>query len=214
MLKLYHLEQSRSLRILWLLEELGLDYELKTYSRDPETLRAPASLGERAPMPKSPIIEDDGRVLVESGAIIDYLTEVKANGELAHGPESSHYPEYRQWLHFTEGSLMCPLVYHLIASAMGCEHEGLQSFTDGEIATYLGFLTRQLERHDYLVADAFSAADVQMSFPLEFAEARGVLKDYPVLQRYLQRLQARPAYRRAREKGGNYDLSVFSLGVA
>ena len=214
MLKLYHLEQSRSLRILWLLEELGLDYELEIYSRDPETLRAPASLGERAPLPKSPIIEDGDRVIVESGAIIDYLTEVKANGELAHGRESPHYPEYRQWLHFTEGSLMCPLVYDLIASAMGCDHEALQSFTDGEIATHFGFLARHLAHHDYLVADAFSAADVHMSFPLEFAEARRGLKDYPVLQRYVQRLQARPAYRRARDKGGNYDLSVFSLGVA
>lgn len=211
MLKLYHLEQSRSLRILWLLEELELDYELEIYSRDPETMRAPTSLAERAPLPKSPIIDDDGRVVVESGAIIDYLTQIKAGGRLAYGPESPHFTKYRQWLHFTEGSLMCPLVYHLIAPAMGCDHEGLKGFTDGEIATNLGFLQTHLDRHDYLVADSFSAADVHMSFPLEFSEARGILRDYPTLQRYIRHLQERPAYRRAREKGGNYDLSLFSI---
>lgn len=104
-----------------------------------------------------------------------------------------------------------PLVYPVIAPAVGGRHEALQAFTDGEIATYLGLLQAHLKRHDYLVADAFSAADMHMSFPLEFAKSRGVLQDYPVLQRYVQRLQSRLAYRRAIEKSGNYDLSLFAI---
>ncbi|MDN5939149.1 MAG: glutathione binding-like protein, partial [Salinisphaera sp.] len=188
-----------------------LDYELVTYSRDPETMRSPPELGEVHPSKKSPIIEDDGRIVLESGAIVEYLTQVKAGGRLAHGPDSPDYVDYLQWLHFTEGSLMSPLVYNLIAAAMGCDNEGLQAFTDGEIATLLDHADTHLRAHEYLVGNEFSAADVHISFPLEFAQAQGILKAYPALQTYLQRLQDRPAYQRARDKGGNYDLSMFNV---
>lgn len=212
MLKLHHLEQSRSLRILWLLEELELDYELVTYSRDPETMRSPPELGAVHPMKKSPLIEDGDHMVLESGAIVEYLTQVKAGGRLAHGPGSTHYVDYLQWLHFVEGSLMCPLVYHLIAGFTGCDNQGLRDFIQGEIATLLSHVDDWLGQHDYLVGDAFGAADVMMSFPLEFTQAMGLLQPYPALDRYVQRLQARPAYQRARAKGGNYDLSVFRTG--
>lgn len=214
MLKLHHLEQSRSLRILWLLEELDLDYELEIYSRDPETMRSPPALRAVHPSAKSPLLEDGDRTIFESGAIVEYLTQVKAGGKLAYGPDSEHYTDYVQWLHFVEGSLMSPLVYKLIAAAMGADNEGLQGFTDGEIATHLGQLAGHLRTRDYLVADTFSAADVHMSFPLEFAEAQGILAPYPELEAYAQRLQARPANQRARDKGGNYDLSIFNLDSA
>lgn len=212
MLKLHHLEHSRSLRILWLLEELGLDYELVIYSRDPETLRSPPELEAVHPMKKSPLLEDGERMILESGAIVEYLTQVKAGGHLAHQPDSPHYVDYLHWLHFVEGSLMCPLVYLLIAKFTGCDNGGLRDFTQGEITTLLRHVDANLHEHAYLVADAFGAADVMMSFPLEFAQAQGVLQPYPALGRYVQRLQGRPAYQRARAKGGHYDLSIFRVG--
>jgi glutathione S-transferase len=171
-------------------------------------------MGQTLPMAKSPIIEDDGQCIVESGAIIEYLTQIKAGGRLAHGPDSPHFAEYQQWMHFVEGSMMPPLVYDLISAATGTDNEGLTGFIQGEADTAFAHAEQRLARHDYLVADAFSAADVNISFALEFGEARGRLGGYPALQAYLARLQDRPAYKAARAKGGNYDLSIFGAGVA
>lgn len=204
MIKVHHLNNSRSQRILWLLEELALPYEIVKYQRDATTNLAPPELKAIHPLGKSPVIEDDGRVIAESGAIIDYLATKHGGGKLAVAQSDPAWVDYLHWMHFAEGSAMLPLMLSLYTGRLGEAGAPLQPRIASEIANHLGYMNAHLKGRDYLVANRFSAADVQNSFTLEAANAFGRLADYPELSRYLAALQARPAYRAALEKGGVY----------
>jgi glutathione S-transferase len=220
MITVHHLEQSRSQRVLWLLEELGLAYEVKRYARDPKTSLAPPELMQVHPLGKSPVIVDDGQALAETGAIVEYLVD-KAGGRLrphAGTPELLHY---RYFLHFAEGSAMPPLVMALVFRrirqarvpffvkpiARGIADRVMAEFVQPNIDRQLKFLEGELAQRPWFAGTEFTAADVQMSFPLEAAGSRGGLdKRYPQLLAWLERIHARPAYRRALEAGGPYSL--------
>ena len=205
MIQVHHLNNSRSHRILWLLEELGLDYEVIGYRRDPVTNLAPPELKRIHPLGKSPVVVDDGRVVIESGAIVDYLIQTHGHGRLAPAMGSADWPAYVQWLHFAEGSAMLPLMLGLYCGRIGeAAAPGLPRIKS-EVANQLGYLDASLEGRNYLVGTDLTGADIQMSFVLE--AARGQLAHFPNLVRYLAALQARPAYGRAVERGGPYDLA-------
>ncbi len=202
MLKLHHLINSRSHRILWLLEELGLECELVVYPRDPKTGFAPPELKAIHPLGKSPLLEDNGRIITESGAIIDYVVRHHGGGRLAPAPDSAEYDTYVQWLHYAEGSAMLPFILGIYLGRLGEASAPLQPRVSSEMKNHLGYLAGALEGRDYLLGDTFSAADIQMSFVLEAARPSGLLESFPVLGAYLERLHARPAYQRAVQRGG------------
>jgi len=205
-LKLHHLVSSRSQRILWLLEELGLDYELVIYPRDPKTGFAPPELKAIHPLGKSPVLEDDGRVLAESGAIIDSVVRRHGQGRLAPAPDSAEYDAYVHWLHYAEGSAMLPFILGLYAGRLGEAGAPLQPRISSEVKNHLGYISGALGERDYLVGNSFSGADIQMSFVLEAARASGALESFPNLGAYLERLHDRPAYQRAIQRGGPLHL--------
>ncbi|ATB35953.1 glutathione S-transferase [Cystobacter fuscus] len=206
MLKLHHLVNSRSQRILWLLEELGLDYELVIYPRDPKTNFAPAELKAIHPLGKSPLLEDDGRVLAESGAIIDSVVRRHGQGRLAPAPDSAEYDAYVHWLHYAEGSAMLPLILGVYMGRLGEAGAPLKPRISSEVTNHLGYISGALGKRDYLVGNDFSAADIQMSFVLEVARSSGALAPFPNLGAYLERLHGRPAYQRAIQRGGSLDM--------
>ncbi|OAE13721.1 glutathione S-transferase [Pseudomonas simiae] len=204
MITVHHLNNSRSQRILWLLEELGLPYEIKRYQRDPKTNLAPPELKAINPLGKSPVIEDGALVLIESAAIIDYLIRRHGQGRLQPDPATATYDKYVQWLHFAEGSAMLPLMLNLYVGRLGEAGAPLHPRIESEVANYLGYLNDVLADTPYLVGDELSGADIQMSFIGEIAKAQGKLQAYPNLSAWVQRFQARPAYRKAVEQGGEY----------
>ena len=204
MITVHHLNNSRSQRILWLLEELGLPYEIKRYQRDPKTNLAPPELKAIHPLGKSPVIEDGGRVLIESAAIIDYLIRRHGAGRLQPDPATATYDTYVQWLHFAEGSAMLPLMLNLYVGRLGEAGAPLHPRIESEVANYLGYLNDTLGQTPYLVGEELSGADIQMSFIGEVAGAQGKLPAYPHLAAWVKRFQARPAYRKAVEQGGEY----------
>ena len=204
MIIVHHLNNSRSQRILWLLEELGLPYEIKRYQRDPKTNLAPPELKAINPLGKSPVIEDGALVLIESAAIIDYLIRRHGQGRLQPDPATATYDKYVQWLHFAEGSAMLPLMLNLYVGRLGEAGAPLHPRIESELANYLGYLNDVLADTPYLVGDELSGADVQMSFIGEIAKAQGKLQAYPNLAAWVQRFQARPAYQKAVEQGGEY----------
>ncbi|WP_017255030.1 glutathione S-transferase family protein [Pseudomonas tolaasii] len=204
MITVHHLNNSRSQRILWLLEELGLPYEIKRYSRDPKTNLAPAELKAINPLGKSPVIEDGSLVLIESAAIIDYLIRRHGQGRLQPEPSTAAYDKYVQWLHFAEGSAMLPLMLNLYVGRLGDAGAPLQPRIQSEVANYLGYLNDVLANTPYLLGDELSGADIQLSFIGEVAGAQGKLQAYPNLVAWVQRFQARSAYRKAVEQGGEY----------
>jgi glutathione S-transferase len=204
MITVHHLHNSRSQRILWLLEELGLPYEVKRYQRDPKTNLAPPELKAINPLGKSPVIEDGALVLIESAAIIDYLIRRHGQGRLQPDPATATYDKYVQWLHFAEGSAMLPLMLNLYVGRLGEAGAPLHPRIESELANYLGYLNDVLADTPYLVGDELSGADVQMSFIGEIAKAQGKLQAYPNLAAWVQRFQARPAYQKAVEQGGEY----------
>ncbi|WP_158154062.1 glutathione S-transferase [Pseudomonas sp.] len=204
MITVHHLNNSRSHRILWLLEELGVPYEVKRYQRDPHTNLAPPALKAINPLGKSPVIEDGPHVLIESGAIVDYLIRRHGEGRLQPDPATATYDEYVQWLHFAEGSAMLPLMLNLYVGRLGEAGAPLHPRIEAEVANYLGYLDQALGLTPYLVGDDLSGADIQMSFIGEVAKAQGKLPAYPNLAAWVQRFQARPAYRKAVEQGGEY----------
>ncbi len=221
MIIVHHLNNSRSQRILWLLEELDLEYEVKRYDRDPTTMLAPESLRAVHPLGKSPVITDGALTLAESGAIIEYLVDRYGDGRLAPPIGTPERLRYLYWLHYAEGSAMPLLVLRLIfnkieASPMPFFVRPIarlivdrvrQSFIDPQIALHLGYLEAELEKNLWFVDSEFTAADIQMSFPLEAAAARSGLDiSRPKLMDFLERIHARPAYRRALERGGKYEL--------
>ncbi|MPR05349.1 glutathione S-transferase [Pseudomonas sp. MAFF 212408] len=204
MITVHHLNNSRSQRILWLLEELGLPYAIKRYERDPKTNLAPPELKAINPLGKSPVIEDGALVLIESAAIIDYLIRRHGQGRLQPDPATATYDKYVQWLHFAEGSAMLPLMLNLYVGRLGDAGTPLHPRIESEVANYLGYLNDVLADTPYLLGDELSGADVQMSFIGEIAKAQGKLQAYPNLAAWVQRFQARPAYREAVEQGGEY----------
>lgn len=216
----HHLNNSRSQRVLWLLEELGLPFEIKHYQRDPQTMLAPPALFAVHPLGKSPVITDNGVTVAESGAIVEYLVKQYGAGRLMPSDEAGQR-RFTYWLHYAEGSAMPPLLLALVFSrvakapapffvrpiARAIADRVRRGFIDPQLKLHLDFMEAELAKSTWFAGAEFSAADIQMSFPVEAAAARGGLKqDRPHLWDYLQRIHARPAYRRALEKGGPYDL--------
>jgi glutathione S-transferase len=207
--------------VLWLLEELGLPYEIKRYQRDPRTMLAPPELKRVHPLGKSPVITEDGRTIAESGAIIEYLIERHGRGRLVPAPGTDGKLRYTYWLHYAEGSAMPPLLLKLVFSrietapmpffarpfARKIARTGQKTFIDPQIRLHLDYLEGQLSPQGWFAGDEFTAADIQMSFPLEAAAARtGLDGTHPRLAAFLKRIHARPAYQNALDRGGAYDL--------
>ena len=205
MIEVHHLNESRSRRITWLLEELGLDYTLVQYQRNPQTRLAPPELMAIHPLGKAPVIRDGEKVIFESGAIVDYLIRRHGNGRLAPAYGTDEYDRYAQFLHYAEGSAMLPLMLGLYCGRIGEAAAPVLPRIKSEVANHLGYLDASLEGRNYLVGTDLTGADIQMSFVLE--AARGQLAHFPNLVRYLAALQARPAYGRAVERGGPYDVA-------
>jgi glutathione S-transferase len=214
LLTLHHLENSRSHRILWLLEELGVAYEIKRYARDAKTSLAPPELLRVHPLGKSPVVTDGDLTIAESGAIIEYLVERYGKGALIPPPGSPERQRYTYWLHFAEGTAMPPLLMKLVFNriengpmpffarpiARGIARKVKGGFIDPNLERIVGYIDAELGRHPWFAGDEFTAADIQMSFPVAAAAAR--VRALPNMARFLERIQARPAYRRAIEKGG------------
>ncbi len=206
MITVHHLNNSRSQRILWLLEELGVDYQIAFYERDALTRLAPAALKAVHPLGKSPVITDDGRTIAESGAIIEYLASRHGGGRLTPAPGSQAALDYLHWMHFAEGSAMLPLMLALYTSRLGEAAAPLAPRIMSEVANHLDYMEGALSDRPYFAGNDFTACDVQMTFVLEAAAAGGRLATYPRLTEYLDRMQARPAYQRALDRGGPYTL--------
>ncbi len=217
----HHLENSRSQRVLWLLEELEVPYELVRYERNPETMRAPPELCKIHPLGKSPLVTIGDTVLAESGAIVEHLVEAYGQGQLRPEPDTEDHRRYRFWLHYAEGSLMPPLLVRLIFNKLATSPVPFflkpvvktivrkvdTAFTSPEIAKHAEFIDNELTGREWFAGDQFSAADVQMSFPLEAMMARqSPGARTPKISAFLERIHARPAYRRALERGGPYEL--------
>lgn len=221
MITVHHLNNSRSQRILWLLEELGAGYEVRRYERDAQTMLAPASLRAVHPLGKSPVITDGDVTMAESGAIIEYLVDRYGAGRLAPAPGTPERLRYTYWLHYAEGSAMPPMLMSLVFNrlrtapapffvrpvARGIADKVMTSFVSPQIKLHLDYMEGELGKSRWFAGEEFSAADVQMSFPLEAAASRGGLDaSRPRLTDFLARIHERPAYRRALEKGGTYEL--------
>jgi len=221
MIIVHHLNNSRSQRILWLLEELGQPYEIKRYQRDAKTMLAPPELRAVHALGKSPVISDGDLTLAESGAIVEYLAGKYGDGKLVPAAGTPERLRYSYWMHFAEGSAMPPLLMKLIFDRMesgpmpffarpiarAIARKGKSSFVQPNIDRILAYMDEELGRHEWFAGIAFSAADIQMSFPLEAAASRGGLdENRPKLCAFLRKIHARPAYQRALETGGKYQL--------
>lgn len=221
MITVHHLNNSRSQRVLWLLEELGVAYEIKRYERDAKTMLAPPALKAVHPLGKSPVISDGHRVVAESGAIIEYLVDRYGGGRLKPAPGSEEALRYTYWMHYAEGSAMPPLLMKLIFDrveagpmpffvrpiAKAIAGRAKRSFIEPQLKLHLDYMEAELGRSEWFAGDEFTAADVQMSFPLEAAAVRaGLDASRPKLHAFLQRIHARPTYQRALERGGKYDF--------
>jgi len=204
MIVVHHLENSRSQRVLWLLEELGMPYEVRRYERNRKTMRAPAELKRVHPLGKAPVIEDQGRVIAETGAIVEYLVE-KAEGRLGPPPNRDSVLRYRQFLHYAEASMMPPLFGLLIVNRLGWLGRPARRPLLAMFAEHLDWLEIELAGRPWFAGEEFSAADIMMSFPLEISRERGGLgSERPNLVDWLERIHARPAYAAALQKGGPY----------
>jgi glutathione S-transferase len=217
MLIVHHLNNSRSQRVLWLLEELALPYEIKRYQRDPKTMLAPPELRAVHPLGKSPVITDGDVVVAETGAIVEYLVE-KAGGQLRPAAGTPERLRWTYWLHYAEGSLMSPLLLKLVFNVMPARSPLLlrgvvrmiagraqTDFVDPQLKNHFNYLENELGKFEWFAGKDFSAADVMMSFPLEAGSVRaGAFNERPRLKAFVERIHARPAYRVALEKGGPY----------
>lgn len=210
MITVHHLNNSRSQRIVWLMEELELDYILVKHQRDPQTYMAPPNLKAIHPLGKAPIIEDQGIAISESGAIIEYIVNSYGKGQLVPEKNSLDHMRYLEWLHYVEGSATGPLMFQLLARIAGCEHEGLSAIINYLKATNLTYIEAQLADKEFVVGNTFTAADIQLTFLLEMIEATGEIQSYPSANAYLLRMQQRSAYKKAIEKGGAYSLRDFA----
>ncbi len=219
MITVHHLENSRSQRVLWLLEELELDYEIRHYRRDPRTSLAPPELRAIHPLGKSPVVTDEGLTIAESGAIIEYLIECYGAGRLAPATGTAEHLRYRYWMHYAEGTMMPLLVMSLIFNrveqapllirpiAKAISRQVKSAYLGPNLTANLDYLEAELGQHEWFAGNEFSAADIQMSFPLEAAAAR-VARDQnrPAIGRFIERIREREAYQRAMEKGGPYEF--------
>ncbi len=219
MITVHHLENSRSQRVLWLLEELELDYEIRHYRRDPRTSLAPPELRAIHPLGKSPVVTDEGLTIAESGAIIEYLIECYGAGRLAPATGTAEHLRYRYWMHYAEGTMMPLLVMSLIFNrveqapllirpiAKAISRQVKSAYLGPNLTANLDYLEAELSQHEWFAGSEFSAADIQMSFPLEAAAAR-VARDQnrPAIGRFIERIREREAYQRAMEKGGPYEF--------
>jgi glutathione S-transferase len=221
MIVVHHLNNSRSQRILWLLEELGLEYEVKRYERDRKTMLAPASLRKVHPLGKSPVITDDGQTIAESGAIIEYLVGRYGNGRLIPAVDTPERLRYTYWLHYAEGSLMPlvllklvfdriekePMLFFIRPIAKGISGSVKSTFIEPQTSLHLDYIEAELGKTEWFAGNEFTAADIQMSFPLEAATARaGLNANRPKIINFLNSIHEHPAYQRALERGGVYDL--------
>ena len=204
MIEVHHLNNSRSQRVLWLLEELGLPYEIVRYQRDATTNLAPESLKKIHPLGKSPVIKDGSVVVIESGAILEYIVRKYGKGRLAPAEDSPEWPRYLQLLHYAEGSAMLPVMLKLYLSRLGEAAAPLAPRVTSEIENHFGYLDRELGDADFFVGKELTAADVNLSFPIQAARLLHGLDKFPNLARFLDRVHARPAYKRALERGGPY----------
>jgi glutathione S-transferase len=207
MIVVHHLNDSRSQRVLWLLEELSLPYEIKQYQRNKETRLAPPELMAVHPLGKSPVITDNGRTIHESGAIVDYLLRRYSGGKLRPDATSADYEAHQQWLHYAEGSAMLPFLLKLYVSRLGDAGAPLSARIESEIALHLGFVNQALAGKEWLVGDHLTGADIMMSFVGEIAGARTSRAAYPQVDAWVKRFQARPAYREAVKRGGPYTFA-------
>jgi glutathione S-transferase len=221
MIVVHHLNNSRSQRVLWLLEELGVLYEIKPYQRDRKTMLAPPELRAVHPLGKSPVISDGALTLAESGAILEYLADRYGAGRLAPPPGSPERLRYTYWMHFAEGSAMPPLLMKLVFDrirsapmpffvrpiARSIADRALNAFVGPNLERNLDFMESELAKSEWFAGARFSAADIQMSFPLEAAGVRGGLDERRArLMEFLKKIHSRPAYQRALERGGKYEL--------
>lgn len=200
----HHLNNSRSQRILWMLEELGLPYEIRHYQRDAKTMLAPPALRKVHPLGKSPVLEDDGRMIVETGAICEYLVE-KGDGRLGPPAHRDDALRYRQFLHYAEGSMMPPLLVLLVVNRIPLMGKTAAKRIQPMIDVHLDYVERELAERPWFAGQEMTAADIMMSFPLEAARGRaGLGPSRPATMAWLDKVHARPAYRTALEKGGPY----------
>lgn len=221
MITVHHLNNSRSQRVLWLLEELELPYEIKFYQRDAKTMLAPPELRRIHPLGKSPVITDGDLVIAESGAIIEYLTGKYGHGRLVPAADTPARLRYTYWLHYAEGSAMLPLLLTLVFNqiarapmpffvkpvARGIVDKVKKSFINPQLKLHFDYIESELARNEWFAGAEFSAADIQMSFPVEAACARGGIGEtHPRMMAWLKKVQAQPAYQRALQKGGPYAL--------
>ncbi len=204
MLTVHHLNDSRSQRILWLLEELGAPYELKHYQRDAKTRLAPPELTSIHPLGKSPVISDGDLKIAESGAIVDYLIRKYGQGRMMPQAGTRDYEAYNEWLHYAEGSAMLPLMLHLYVSRLKEAGAPLHPRIDSEIANHLGYVDGALKGRVFFVGDTLTGADIQMSFVGEMAAVFDKLAPFANLAAWLKRMHARPAFKRSIERGGAY----------
>lgn len=220
MITVHHLNNSRSQRVLWLLEELGVLYEVKRYERDKTTMLAPKELKAVHPLGKSPVITEDGRTIAETGAIIEYVLERHGKGRLIPPPGTDERLRYTYWLHYAEGSAMTPLLLKLIFTRLPENAPGLlrglvksiaskanERLADPQIRTHLDYWDSELSKAEWFAGNEFSAADIMMSFPLEAAAARASAKSRPMVKAFLDRIHERRAYQAALKKGGPYDYA-------
>jgi glutathione S-transferase len=220
MITVHHLNNSRSQRILWLLEELGVPYEIKRYQRDAKTSLAPPELLQVHPLGKSPVITDEGLTVAESGAIVEYLVERYGKGALVPPPGSPEKLRYTYWLHFAEGTAMPPMVMKLVFNriergpmpffakpiAKAISQKVKTQFIDPNLQRIVSYMEAALAKSEWFAGDTITGADIQMSFPVEAAVARAKGLPMPNLTRFLERVHARPAYKRALERGGEFAL--------
>ncbi len=202
MIEVHHLSESRSRRITWMLEELGLPYEVITYQRDAKTRLAPPELMQIHPLGKAPVLRDNGEVLIESGAIIEYLVRQYGNGRFAPEMRTPDYNRYIQFLHYAEGSAMLPLMLKLYVSRLGEGGAPLQPRIQSELTNHLGYLNAELTDRDYFVGNELSGADVQLSFVAQMAVKSAGRETFPHLTRFVDMIDARPAYQRAIGRSG------------
>ena len=200
----HHLNNSRSQRILWLLEEIGAPYEVKYYDRDPVTNLAPPELLAVHPLGKSPVIEDNRRVITESGAITEYLCERHGGGHLVPERGSDDHISHLEWLHFAEGSAMTPILLRIYTARLGEAAAPLEPRIAQQLDAHFGYMESRVGESGHFIGDSLSAADIMLSFHAEIAIMQGMAPRYPKLAAFVNACHERPAWRRAREKGGAY----------
>ncbi|MDK1285814.1 glutathione S-transferase family protein [Pseudoalteromonas umbrosa] len=202
MITVHHLNESRSTRVIWLLEELKMPFEVVHHQRDENTKLAPSSLGKVHPLNKAPVIEHNGHVLCESGAVLEYILDQSSEGLLRPAKEDDTYYAYLEWLHFAEGSLGLPVITYLLMQMEARSGDApLDGYIAKELNLDLGYIDETLAKRAYFAGDEFSAADIMMTISLEIAGSLKLLENRPHIQAYLTRVQARPAYQKARAFG-------------